>query len=182
MGVFALANGRPGAPRKPDSQKKTTYHYTIDQSIGDQLVDDAHYMGETASSIVTGFAQRYHELTEDIEVRKLKLQQKKVEIKRLEAEIDEDEKSIQDLECIIKHTGKRVDDPAYMADYQRVVDRLVQYPKEQKHIYERATVLANNHGYYKPYILKDLKDAIARANGNYTKESKKEHLIAEGLV
>lgn len=152
----------------------------MDQKVGEQLYDDADYMGETASRIVADLATRYHELTEDIEVRRLKLQEKKVIHKKLGVEIEEDEKNITSLEVLIKYSKKRADNPEYMADYQHIVDRLITYPKEQAHIQERAKTLAKNHGYYYPLVKKDLEDAIAKSSGqyNYNKNGRK----GKGLV
>jgi hypothetical protein len=154
----------------------------MDQQIGDQLYNDADYMGETASKIISKLAKKYHEQTEDIEVRKLKLQQKIVQHKNLTIEIEEDRKDIKAIEVIIKRTETRAHDTEYMADYQRTVDRLLQYPKEQKHILERAKVLADNHGYYKPLVKKDLEDAIAKANGNYRYKNGKKDTVAAGAM
>lgn len=170
-----MADGKPGAPRKPDDQKKINFYYTMNRKIGEQLHDDADYMGEKASKFVSDFARRLHEFTEDIEVQKLSLQKKIVEHKKLGMEIEEDERRIKETEVLIKYSKKRADNPEYMADYQRIVDRLIAYPKEQAHIQERAKTLAKNHGYYYPLVKKDLEDAIAKSSGqyNYNKNGRK---------
>jgi hypothetical protein len=180
--VLILADGRPGAPRKPEGKKKITFNYTMDKEIGEQLNIDAQFMGEKASNVVAEFSRRYHESTEDIEVQKLILQQKIVDHKRLTIEIEEDQKRIGELEKIITVTKKRGENPEYMADLHRHVDRLIAYPKEQSFIPERANVIAINHGYYRPLIIRDITEAIRRSNGHGKVMDKKPKMSAEATV
>lgn len=166
-----MANGKPGAPHKSIEQRKVTFNYTLNRQIGEQLIQDTNYMGDTASNVVADFGRRYHELTEEIEVQKLQLQDKKVRRKILDIEIDEDEKRITTLNGIIKTTKQRANNPEYISDLQRIINRLIAFPKEHANIPERAKALASNYGYYRPMIKNDIDEAIAKSNGHRTIQS-----------
>ncbi len=152
----------------------------MDQKIGEQIIEDAHLMGDTASNVVADLGRRYHEFVEDIEAQKLLLQKKIVERKKLDKEIEEDRKRIDDLEALIKYSKGRVNDPEYISDLQRIIDRLIANPRDQAHIPEMARTLAQKHQYYLPLIIKDINDAISKSNGQYKyKNGRKETGLAE---
>lgn len=165
-----MADGKPGAPRKSEKKKCKSTNYSIPKDVDEQFRHDAILRGDDHNKLLTQFEREYHNRCQDIEIQKLIIEQEKVKLCEDEQKIKNHEKWIKELEKTDAASKKRGYNDYYINALQRVVDRFIAYPKEQKYIDERAKVLSDKYGYLLKYVLQDIREAIKQANGykNYS--------------